>query len=135
MLTKCKNSMLKEFDMSDFRSMCFFLGIKVLQSKNGIFICQWKYVNRIIIGLISNSNESIIILINSFVSDAYAFSNSIIVNTEFVHFNVVSSTLVSFALTFGPMHDERELEGSLLERVRPSLKKELLLIGWAYVLA
>ena len=43
-----KNSMLKEFDMTDLGSMHFFLGIEVLQREDGIFICQRKYASEIL---------------------------------------------------------------------------------------
>lgn len=39
-----KKSMMKEFDMSDLGLMHYFLGIEVVQSAAGIFICQKKYV-------------------------------------------------------------------------------------------
>lgn len=43
MFTKFKNSMLREFDMTDLGRMRFFLGIEVLQRSDGIYICQRKY--------------------------------------------------------------------------------------------
>ena len=58
MLSEFKDSMLKEFDMSDLGSMHFFLGIEVLQRHDGIFICQRKYALEILkrFGM-SESNE------------------------------------------------------------------------------
>ncbi|GJZ72806.1 retrovirus-related pol polyprotein from transposon TNT 1-94 [Tanacetum coccineum] len=38
-----KSSMMLEFDMSDLGKMRYFLGIEVIQSPNGIFVCQRKY--------------------------------------------------------------------------------------------
>ncbi|GKD05064.1 retrovirus-related pol polyprotein from transposon TNT 1-94 [Tanacetum coccineum] len=35
--------MMLEFDMSDLGKMRYFLGIEVIQSPNGIFVCQRKY--------------------------------------------------------------------------------------------
>lgn len=43
MLSEFKNSMLREFDMTDLGKMRFFLGIEVLQKSDGIYICQRKY--------------------------------------------------------------------------------------------
>ena len=43
MMSEFKNSMLREFDMSDLGKMRFFLGIEVLQKSDGIYICQKKY--------------------------------------------------------------------------------------------
>ena len=43
MLSEFKNSMLREFDMSDLGRMRFFLGIEVLQQSDGIYICQRRY--------------------------------------------------------------------------------------------
>jgi len=43
MISEFKNSMLREFDMSDLGKMRFFLGIEVLQRPDGIYICQRKY--------------------------------------------------------------------------------------------
>ena len=39
MMSKFKESMLREFDMSDLGGMRFFLGIEVLKTANGIYIC------------------------------------------------------------------------------------------------
>lgn len=43
-----KQSMMKEFDMSDLEKMKYFLGIEVLQFDEGIFISQKKYVKDMI---------------------------------------------------------------------------------------
>jgi hypothetical protein len=43
MLSEFKNSMMREFDMSDLGKMRYFLGIKVLQHSGGTYICQKKY--------------------------------------------------------------------------------------------
>ncbi|CAL9005605.1 unnamed protein product, partial [Prunus brigantina] len=43
MFVEFKNSMLREFDMTDLGRMRFFLGIEVLQRSDGIYICQRKY--------------------------------------------------------------------------------------------
>lgn len=43
MLSEFKNSMMREFDMTDLGRMRFFLGIEVLQESDGIYICQRKY--------------------------------------------------------------------------------------------
>ena len=43
MLSEFKDSMLREFDMSDLGKMRFFLGIEVLQKSDGIYICQRRY--------------------------------------------------------------------------------------------
>ncbi|CAL5326432.1 unnamed protein product [Camellia sinensis] len=44
MFAEFKNSMLREFDMTDLGRMRFFLGIEVLQRSDGIYICQRNYV-------------------------------------------------------------------------------------------
>ena len=43
MMAEFKESMLREFDMSDLGRMRVFLGIEVLESSDGIYICQRKY--------------------------------------------------------------------------------------------
>ena len=40
LLEKFKLSMMEEFDMSDLSMMYYFLGVEVIQSFDGIFICQ-----------------------------------------------------------------------------------------------
>lgn len=44
MMREFKDSMMKEFDMSDLGKMRYFLGIEVVQFDGGIFISQKKYV-------------------------------------------------------------------------------------------
>lgn len=48
MLKEFKKSMMVEFEMSDLGMMHYFLGIEVVQSANGIFISQKKYVQDIL---------------------------------------------------------------------------------------
>ncbi|GJV88201.1 retrovirus-related pol polyprotein from transposon TNT 1-94 [Tanacetum coccineum] len=43
LLDEFKQSMKKEFDMTDLGRMRYFLGIEVVQKNDGIFICQRKY--------------------------------------------------------------------------------------------
>lgn len=43
MMGEFKESMLREFNMSDLGGMRFFLGIEVLQNIDDIYICQRKY--------------------------------------------------------------------------------------------
>lgn len=43
MCAEFKSSMMSEFDMSDLGRMRYFLGIEVVQSSRGIFICQRRY--------------------------------------------------------------------------------------------
>src|SRR3954462_7594824 len=40
--------MMKEFEMTDFGVMKYFLGIEVIQSADGIFICQKKYSQEVL---------------------------------------------------------------------------------------
>jgi len=42
MMAEFKNSMLREFDMSNFGKMRFSLWIEVLQRSGGMYICQNK---------------------------------------------------------------------------------------------
>ena len=48
MFEKFKKSMMAEFDMSDLGKMHYFLGIEVVQSADGIFVSQRKYVQEIL---------------------------------------------------------------------------------------
>jgi len=48
MFEKFKKSMMAEFEMSDFGKMHYFLGLEVVQSKMGFFVCQKKYVGEIL---------------------------------------------------------------------------------------
>jgi hypothetical protein len=43
MFLEFKNSMVREFDMTDLGKMKYFLGVEVLQGPNGIHISQRKY--------------------------------------------------------------------------------------------
>ncbi|CAJ2656651.1 unnamed protein product [Trifolium pratense] len=43
-----KQSMMKEFEMTDLGMMKYFLGIEVVQSAAGIFICQKKYAQEVL---------------------------------------------------------------------------------------
>jgi len=46
MFKSFKQSMMKEFDMTDLCRMRYFLGLEVFQRVDGIFICQRKYAQR-----------------------------------------------------------------------------------------
>ncbi|GAA0176229.1 transmembrane signal receptor [Lithospermum erythrorhizon] len=48
LMLQFKASMVKEFDMTDLGRMNYFLGIEVVQLKNGIFICQKQYAETIL---------------------------------------------------------------------------------------
>ena len=48
MFEEFKKSMIDEFEMSDLGMKHYFLGIEVVQSDNGIFISQKKYVGEIL---------------------------------------------------------------------------------------
>ena len=43
-----KKSMKTEFEMTDLGMVKYFLGIEVIQSEDGIFINQTKYVNDVL---------------------------------------------------------------------------------------
>nr|GFB18028.1 putative ribonuclease H-like domain-containing protein [Tanacetum cinerariifolium] len=43
-LKQLKEGLFTEFEMKDLRNLKYFLGIKVLWSPKGIFICQKKYI-------------------------------------------------------------------------------------------
>ena len=58
MFIEFKNSMMKEFDMTDLGMMYYFLGIEVVQSSDGIFISHKKYALEILDRFkMSNSNS------------------------------------------------------------------------------
>ena len=42
-LTHVKSSLMKKFEMTDFGHLHYFLGLQVLQTKEGIFLSQSKY--------------------------------------------------------------------------------------------
>ena len=46
---KFKASMQSEFDMTDLGRMKYFLGVEVHQTEAGIFLCQGKYANEILV--------------------------------------------------------------------------------------
>lgn len=48
MFEQFKKSMMIEFDMTDLGRMRYFLGIEVLQRKDGIFISQRKYAQEVL---------------------------------------------------------------------------------------
>lgn len=48
MLDDFKLSMMQEFEMTDMGKLHHFLGIEVLQSKNGVFISQESYAKEIL---------------------------------------------------------------------------------------
>ncbi|RDX97554.1 hypothetical protein CR513_19659, partial [Mucuna pruriens] len=57
MCEKFKSSMMLEFDMSDLGRMRHFLGIEVIQSDAGIFICQRRYAREVLARFnMANSN-------------------------------------------------------------------------------
>lgn len=48
LIQKFKGEMEKVFEMTDLGVMKYFLGMEVLQSGAGIFICQQKYITDIL---------------------------------------------------------------------------------------
>lgn len=48
LMREFKDSMMREFDMSDLGRMSYFLGIEVVQQKEGIFICQRRYAEEVL---------------------------------------------------------------------------------------
>lgn len=43
-VVQLKSSLAKEFEIKDLGSLKYFLGIEVARSRQGIFLCQRKYV-------------------------------------------------------------------------------------------
>ena len=48
MIAECREAMISYFEMIDLGLMSYFLGIKVIQQDNEIFISQKKYVGDIL---------------------------------------------------------------------------------------
>ena len=48
LVQRFKDEMEKIFEMTDLGVMKYFLGMEVLQSSDGIFICQQKYISDIL---------------------------------------------------------------------------------------
>ena len=48
LIQRFKDEMEKIFEMTDLGVMKYFLGMEVLQSSDGIFICQQKYISDIL---------------------------------------------------------------------------------------
>jgi hypothetical protein len=48
MIEEFKNEMMKRYEMSDMGLLHHFLGIEIYQEKDGVFICQRKYVENIL---------------------------------------------------------------------------------------
>ena len=48
-LEEFKRAMKMEFDMTDLGEMSYFLGMEIYQSLKGIFVCQKKYANEVLI--------------------------------------------------------------------------------------
>lgn len=48
LIESCRNSLKKEFDMSDLGRMTYFLGVEVIQNIKGIYITQQKYTNEVL---------------------------------------------------------------------------------------
>ncbi|XP_020249277.1 uncharacterized protein LOC109826668 [Asparagus officinalis] len=59
MFAEFKNSMLREFDVTDLGRMSFFLGIEVLQRSDGIYICQRKYALEVLKRFRMENNNSV----------------------------------------------------------------------------
>ena len=53
-----KKAMKTEFEMTDLGMMQYFLGIEVIQSEDGIFICHSKYANDVVIADFTTLGES-----------------------------------------------------------------------------
>ena len=48
LLQRFKDEMERIFEMTDLGVMKYFLGMELLQSSDGVFICQQKYISDII---------------------------------------------------------------------------------------
>ena len=48
LIQRFKDKMEKIFDMTDLGVMKYFLGMELLQSSDGVFICQQKYISDIL---------------------------------------------------------------------------------------
>jgi len=59
MCEEFKSSMKMEFDMTDLGKMKYFLGIEVVQSNAGIFICQRRYAREILARFNMTENNSV----------------------------------------------------------------------------
>lgn len=77
-----KNSMMHQFDMSDLGRIRYFLGIKVLQRGEGIYICHRKYAMNMLKRFIM---DEINLVSNPFVPDfkVYKDADTVKVNSTF----------------------------------------------------
>ncbi|XP_031273246.1 uncharacterized protein LOC116131724 [Pistacia vera] len=48
-LSKFERSMQSKFEMTNLGEMTYFFGMEIVQSKNGIFVCQERYANEVLI--------------------------------------------------------------------------------------
>jgi len=48
MCDEFRRSMMFEFDMTDLGRMRYFIGFEIMQSSNGIFVCQRKYAHEVL---------------------------------------------------------------------------------------
>ena len=48
MCDEFRRSMMSEFDMTDLGRMRYFLEVEIMQSSNGIFVCQRKYTHEVL---------------------------------------------------------------------------------------
>lgn len=48
LITTFKEDMKKEFEMTDLGLMNYFLGVEIIQTEKGIFICQEKYAKNLL---------------------------------------------------------------------------------------
>nr|GEX61280.1 putative ribonuclease H-like domain-containing protein [Tanacetum cinerariifolium] len=65
-IKRLKEGLFTEFEMKDLRNLKYFLGIKVLRSPKGIFICQKRYILDLLaeIGMISCKLADTPIMVN-----------------------------------------------------------------------